>query len=143
MRRLAFVGVLAALVIPAVALAHRPAHSRAAIVYHASGRYYGGLKVAEPSSAPLRCFKVVIATVGHHASSWAAWSWSKYGDQVAHARECRTADGISILHRIHGRWYVYWEGSDGYPPKHREAEGSFVLQGVPRRIAKDLIGAFY
>ncbi|MGO9884297.1 MAG: hypothetical protein ACLPV4_14920 [Solirubrobacteraceae bacterium] len=45
-----------ALAVPAVAWAHRPAtqSEKSAMVYDASGRYYGGTTVNEPRSAPLR-----------------------------------------------------------------------------------------
>lgn len=107
------------------------------MIYHASGRYYGRLPVNEPRSAPLRCFVSDIATVVK-GSQWGAWVFSQYAFQSGHERQCRTANGISIEHKIGSRWYVFWEGDEGYPPTHKTQEGSFTLQGVPRSIAKDL-----
>ncbi|MGH2894133.1 MAG: hypothetical protein ACRDPM_12840 [Solirubrobacteraceae bacterium] len=127
------------LIVPTVAGAHRGAvHAETrAMVYHASGRFYGGAAVGEPRSAPLRCFKADIATV-MRGSQWGAWRFSNYADQPAHESRCRTANGITIEHKIHGRWYVLWEGSDGYPPTHTTREGSLTLRGVQRSVAKDL-----
>jgi hypothetical protein len=129
----------AGLILPAVAGAHRravPAEARA-MVYGASGRFYGGEPVSEPQSAPLKCFKADIATVVR-GSQWGAWGFSSYADQPAHESQCRVANGITIEHKINGRWYVLWEGSDGYPPTHTTRDGSLTLQGVPRAVAKDL-----
>jgi hypothetical protein len=49
-----------------------------------------------------------------------------------------TANGISIEHKVGKRWYLLWEGDEGYPPTHNERDGSITLQGVPRAVAKDL-----
>ena len=84
------------------------------------------------------CFKADIATVVKGAQ-WGAWGFSPYADQPAHQRQCRTANGISIAHKIHGRWYTLWEGSEGYPPTRVTHEGSLTLQAVPRSVAKDLM----
>jgi hypothetical protein len=125
--------LVAGLALPAVASAHRSATraEKAAMIYRASGRYYHGLTVAEPRSVPLRCFVADISTVVK-GSRWGGWTFSRYADD--HPRQCRTANGSTVEHEISGRWYVYWEGSDGYPPRH-PAHG---LRGVPRPIAKDL-----
>ena len=133
------VGAGCMMVVPALAGAHRPAvHAETrAMVYSASSRYYGGGRVDEPRSAPLACFKADISTVVG-GSQWGAWSFSSYAAQPAHQSQCRIANGITIEHRIHGRWYVLWEGSAGYPPTHTTHAGSVTLQGVPRAVAKDL-----
>jgi hypothetical protein len=128
-----------ALFFPAVASAHRAATKAetAAMIYAASGRYYGNENVAEPRSAPLRCFTADISTATKGAR-WGAWTWSAYGE--THERQCRTANGMSIEHRIGKRWYVFWEGSEGYPPTHNTRVGNLTLMGVPRAVAKDLAG---
>ncbi len=108
------------------------------MIYRASGRYVGGAPVDEPRSAPLRCFKADISTVGRHPSTWGAWTWSRYAGESAHLAQCRTANGIVILHKLGTRWYVYWEGSSGYPPTHKKRSGGTTYQGVPRRVTKDL-----
>jgi hypothetical protein len=139
----AAVGVAAAtalaLVLPVAASAHRSAvrSEKVAMVYDASARYYGGGDENEPRSAPLRCFVADIATVAK-GSRWGAWSFSTYATNPEHAQQCRTGNGMSIEHKIGNRWYVLWEGDEGYPPTHNKQEGSIKLQGVPRAIAKDL-----
>jgi hypothetical protein len=47
-----------ALALPVPASAHRPAvrGEKAAMIYNASARYYGGGNENEPRSAPFRCF---------------------------------------------------------------------------------------
>jgi len=107
------------------------------MIYHASARYYDGGNVNEPRSAPLRCFVADIATVGK-GSRWGAWSFSAYAIQPKHQQQCRTGNGMSIEHKIGKRWYVLWEGDQGYPPVHNKQEGSITLQGVPQAVAKDL-----
>jgi hypothetical protein len=136
----AIAGAALALAVPAVASAHRAAINpeKSAMLYHASARYYGGTPVDEPRSAPLRCFTADIATVVR-GSQWGAWTFSPYADQRAHQLQCRTANGVAIEHKIGNRWYVLWEGSEGYPPTRDTREGSLVLKGVPRRVAKDLV----
>ncbi len=133
-------GVILAIAIPASAAAHRPAVAaeKDAMVYHASGRYYGGVCVSEPVSVPSRCFTADISTVARGAQ-WGAYTFSRYADQSSHAQLCRTGNGVVIEHKIAGRWYVLWEGSDGYPPTRDTRSGSFTLKAVPRRVAKDLI----
>jgi len=128
------------MVLPALAGAHRRAvrAETRAMVYHASGRYLGGGPVAWPRSAPLACFKADIATVVS-GSRWGAWTFSKYATQPAHEAKCRIANGITIEHKIGGRWYVFWEGSAGFPPTHTTQVGEQTLQGVPRAVAKDLM----
>jgi hypothetical protein len=128
-----------ALAVPAAASAHRPAvrGEKVAMIFHASARYYGGGNVNEPRSAPLRCFVADIATV-RKGSRWGAWSFSSYAIQPKHERQCRTGNGMSIEHKIGRRWYVVWEGDQGYPPVHNKHEGPITLQGVPRAVAKDL-----
>jgi hypothetical protein len=128
-----------ALFVPGVAGAHRAAvqAETRAMVYDASGRFFGGGPVDEPRSAPLRCFTADIATVVR-GSQWGAWRFSRYAQQPAHESQCRIANGITIEHKIQGRWYVLWEGSEGYPPTHTTREGSHTLRGVPRAVAKDL-----
>lgn len=130
--------VFASLYVTSAALAYRPATQAEtkAIVYQASGRYYGSVKVSEPRSTPLRCFVADIATVVP-GSRWGAWTFSPYADH--HNLQCRTGNGIAVAHKIGNRWYVFWEGSEGYPPTHTEHGGPFPLQGVPRAIAKDLV----
>ncbi len=133
------VSALCMLVLPALAGAHRPAVAAEtrAMVYDASGRFYGGGSVDEPRSAPLACFEADIATVVG-GSRWGGWGFSRYATEPAHEAKCRIANGITIEHKIRGRWYVLWEGSEGYPPTHTTKEGSRTLQGVPRAVAKDL-----
>ena len=128
-----------ALAVPAAASAHRGATraEKAAMIYNASGRYYGAGFDNEPRSAPLRCFVADISTVVR-GSQWGAWSFSRYATQPRHERQCRTGNGMSIEHKIGRRWYVLWEGDEGYPPTHDKREGSITLQGVPRTVAKDL-----
>jgi hypothetical protein len=138
-RATVIVGLLA-LAVPVLASAHRPAikAEKTAMIYHASGRYYGGVSVSEPRSVPLRCFVADIATaVG--GSRWGAWTFSRYADQLQHTQQCRTGNGIAIEHKIGKRWYVFWEGSDGYPPTHATKVGSFTLMGVPRAVTQDLM----
>ena len=67
--------LLAALFWPAVASAHRtaPKAETSAMIYTASGRYYGNLNVAVPRSVPLRCFTADISTVVNGAG-WGAWT---------------------------------------------------------------------
>ena len=139
MPRRGVVGALVVLALPAVAAAHRPAvrSEKVAMIYNASSRYYGGGKVNEPRSAPLRCFVADIATVSG-GSGWGAWSFSAYAIQPSHQHQCETGNGISIEHKIGKRWYVVWEGDQGFPPVHNKREGSITLQGVPRAAAKDL-----
>lgn len=131
---------LLALAAAGAAVASRPSirPELSAMVYQASGRYYGGLRVDEPRSAPLRCFEGDVSTVVK-GSQWGAYGWSAYGFASANERKCRAANGITILHKMKGRWYVLWEGSDGYPPTHPENDGNFTLQPVPREVAKDLV----
>jgi hypothetical protein len=128
-----------ALVLPVAASAHRPAVSaeKAAMIYNASGRYYGGGNENEPRTAPLRCFVADISTVVK-GSRWGAWSFSAYALEPKHAQQCRTGNGVSIEHKLGKRWYVLWEGDEGYPPTRNKREGSITLQGVPRAVAKDL-----
>lgn len=129
-----------AMVLPTLAGAHRAAvrAETRAMVYDASGRYWGGGSVAEPRSAPLACFKADIATVVG-GSQWGAWRFSNYAAQPAHQAQCRIANGITIEHKLRGRWYVFWEGSEGFPPTHNTRVGSRTLPGVPRAVAKDLM----
>jgi hypothetical protein len=131
------IAVSAALSVPAAASAHRLATNgeAAAMIYSASGRYYGNSKVAEPRSAPLRCFSADISTVVN-GSRWGAWTFSKYAE--THEQQCRIANGITIEHKIGKQWYVLWEGSEGYPPTHKTRVGTLTLMGVPRAVAKDL-----
>ena len=128
-----------ALALPVAASAHRAAVSaeKAAMIYTASGRYYGAGYDNEPRSAPLRCFVADISTVVR-GSRWGAWSFSRYAIEPKHEQQCRTGNGMSIEHKIGRRWYVLWEGDQGYPPTHDKREGSITLQGVPRAVAKDL-----
>jgi hypothetical protein len=128
-----------ALALPVAASAHRPAISgeKAGMIYNASSRYYGGGNENEPRSAPLRCFVADIATVVK-GSQWGAWSFSAYAIESKHERQCRTGNGMSIEHKVGKRWYLLWEGDEGYPPTHNQKEGSITLQGVPRAVAKDL-----
>ncbi len=67
-----------------------------------------------------------------------AWTFSSWAYQPAHEQQCRTGNGYAIEHKIGGRWYVLWEGDEGYPPTHPLNEGTFTLQPVPRAIARDL-----
>jgi hypothetical protein len=134
--------LVSALFWPAVASAHRAATKAeaSAMIYHASGRYYAnGGGGGALRSAPLRCFKADISTVVQ-GSRWGAWTWSTYGD--THLKQCQTANGVTIEHKIGKQWYVFWEGSDGYPPTHKERVGTMTLMPVPRAVAKDLISAF-
>jgi hypothetical protein len=127
------------LALPVAASAHRAAVSgeKAAMIYSASGRYLGGGNFSEPRSAPLRCFVADISTVVS-GSQWGAWSFSRYAIEPKHEQQCRAANGMSIEHKIGTRWYVLWQGDEGYPPTHNTREGSITLQGVPRAIARDL-----
>ncbi len=143
-RRIAIAAVLWLTVLPGTALAHRTANREEtlALVYDASGRYYGAGRVSEPRSVPLRCFVADISTVVL-GSRWGAWTFSRYADQPNHIKQCRTGDGVVIEHKLGTRWYVLWEGSDGYPPTHDTPSGAFTLKGVPRTVAKDLIAGLY
>jgi hypothetical protein len=130
--------LLAALFWPAVASAHRSATKAetSAMIYTASGRYWADLNVTEPRSAPLRCFRADISTAVN-GSRWGAWTWSTYA--TTHGRQCRIANGIAIEHKIGDQWYVFWEGSAGYPPTHKQRLGTRTLMPVPRAVAKDLL----
>jgi hypothetical protein len=125
--------IAAIVAVPATASAHRPASRRAkaAMIYDPSGRYWGNAPVAEPRSIPRRCFVADIATVVK-GSRWGAWSFSSYA--LHHQGRCHPGNGYVVEHKIGRRWYVYWEGSDLYPPTH----GRYGARGVPRAIAKDL-----
>lgn len=129
--------LVAALCCPIAASAHRLAtkSETAAMIYGASGRYYGNTKVAEPRSAPLRCFDADISTVVKGAR-WGAWTFSSYAE--THEQQCRAANGVTIEHKIGTKWYVFWEGSAGYPPTHKKRIGTVTLMGVPRAVTKDL-----
>jgi hypothetical protein len=129
--------LVVALSIPAAASAHRLATKAeaAAMIYSASGRYYGNARVAEPRSAPLRCFTADISTVVN-GSRWGAWTFSEYAE--AHEQLCRIANGVTVEHKVRNQWYVFWEGSEGYPPTHKTRVGTLTLMGVPRAVAKDL-----
>ena len=72
-------------------------------------------------------------------STWGGWSFSHYADQPSHEHQCRTGNGVTIEHKIGQRWYVLWEGSDGYPPTHDTKVGPLTLKAVPRAVAKDII----
>ncbi|HTU95184.1 MAG TPA: hypothetical protein VMF14_05035 [Solirubrobacteraceae bacterium] len=126
--------------LPAVAGAHRRAAAgeTRAMVYNASSRYVSAGSVDEPRSAPLACFDADISTVVR-GSRWGAWGFSRYAIQPAHQAQCHLANGDTIEHKIGARWYVVWQGSEGYPPTHTTHEGSRTLQGVPRAVAKDLL----
>jgi hypothetical protein len=142
--RPAFLGLSATCLLAASAVfappasAHRPAvgAEKDAMIYQASGRYFGGVAVAEPRSAPLKCFVADVSTVAG-AGQWGAWTFSSFAG--GHPGECRAANGVVTEHRIDGRWYVLWESSDGYPPTHNRRIGSHTYLGVPRSIAKDLV----
>jgi hypothetical protein len=108
------------------------------MVYESSGEHYGGIKVSEPRSAPLKCFAADISTVAP-GSQWGAWTFSSYAYEPSHEKECQAGNGVAIAHEENGHWYVVWEGSEGYPPTHTEKEGSMTLRGVPRAVAKDLM----
>lgn len=45
---------------------------------------------------------------------------------------------MSIERKVGRRWYVLWQGDEGYPPTHSQRAGSITLHGVPRAIATDL-----
>jgi len=136
-RAMIVIAGVTALCFPTAASAHRLASNAetAAMVYTANGRYYGDGNVAEPRSAPLRCFAADISTVVKGAR-WGAWTFSTYAE--THEQQCRIANGITIEHRIGKQWYVFWEGSEGYPPTHKTRVGTLTLMGVPRAVAKDL-----
>lgn len=139
--RPAMIGVVAVLLLaPAAASAHRSAirAEKIAMVYQASGRYLGGAPVAEPRSAPLQCFTADITTVVK-GSTWGAWGFSRYAYEFSHQIQCNAANGITIEHKIGKRWYVLWQGSEGYPPTHNTKVGSVTLRAVPRAVAKDLM----
>jgi hypothetical protein len=143
-RRPALLGVSAAALCAATAVfaptasAHRPAigAEKGAMIHQASGRYFGGMAVAEPRSAPPRCFVADVSTVARDGQ-WGAWTFSSFA--ARHAGECRAVNGLVTAHRIDGRWYVLWESSDGYPPTHNRRIGSHTYLGVPRSIAKSLV----
>jgi hypothetical protein len=134
------IGLAILITTPSIASAHRPAvrAEQIAMIYHASSRYYGGGSENEPSSAPLRCFVADISTVVK-GSQWGAWSFSNYAIEPAHQRQCRVGNGVAIEHKISGRWYVLWEGDEGFPPTRPTPSGRLTLQPVPRPVAKDLL----
>jgi hypothetical protein len=136
--------LLSFLVFAGAASAHRPAvkAEKNAMIYEASGRYYHDLKVAEPRSAPLKCFKADISTK-QPGSTWGAWTFANTSYVLHHQAECRAGDGIVFEHKIDGTWYVVWEDSDGYPPTHNETIDGYAYQGVPRSVAKDLAAGLY
>lgn len=135
--RIATVPLGVAALFPTAASAHRAATNaeKTGMIYTSSGRYYGNENVAEPRSAPLRCFVADVSTVVK-GSAWGAWTFSRYAE--THAQKCRIANGITIEHKIRKQWYVFWEGSEGYPPTHKTRYGTLTLMGVPRAVAKDL-----
>ena len=75
-----------------VAAASRPSvrPELSAMVYHAGARYYGGLPVDQPRTAPLKCFAGDISTMVK-GSQWGAYRWSAYGVAPANQRKCRAA----------------------------------------------------
>jgi hypothetical protein len=110
--------IVVALVLPAVAVAHRPATGAETRAMLSAG--------GEARSVPLRCFAADISTVVP-GSQWGAWSFSRYAIRPSNQRRCETGNGESIEHKVARNWHVLWSGDEGYP------------QNVPRRIAKDLL----
>lgn len=143
-RRASQTAALSAVVIGAltllapVAFAHRVASGAAkrGMIYEASGRYWGGARVAEPRHVPLTCFVADTSTL-RGDGQWGAWGFSVFAQH--HPSRCRTGNGVVIEHKIDGHWFVLSESSDGYPPTHRRRIGSHLYLGVPRAIAKDLL----
>jgi hypothetical protein len=115
--------VAANMVVAPAAFAHRLATNseRAAMLYHPGNRTGSPGPVGEPKSFPARCALADIATVVK-GSQWGGYAFN------SHATGCMRFgfDGVSIEHKISGRWYVLWEGSDGFP------------KNVPRSIFNDI-----
>jgi hypothetical protein len=117
------IAAAATMVIAPAAFAHRLATSseRAAMLYHPGNRTGSPGSVAEPKSFPARCAYADIATVVK-GSQWGGYTFNN------HAAGCSRFgfDGVDIEHKIDGRWYMLWEGSDGFPTN------------VPRPIFNDI-----
>jgi hypothetical protein len=123
---------LAAIMVAApAALAHRLASNaeRAAMLYHPGNRTGSPGPVAEPKSFPARCALADIATVVK-GSQWGGYTFN------SHAAGCSRFgfNGVVVEHKIRGRWYVLWEGSDGTP--------SNVPRSIFTDISKGLAPAF-
>jgi hypothetical protein len=117
------IAAAAIMVAAPAAFAHRLATraERAAMLYHPGNRTGSPGPVGEPKRFPARCALADIATVVPGSQ------WGGYGFD-SHAAGCTRFgfDGVSIEHKIRGRWYVLWEGSSGTP------------SNVPRAIFNDI-----
>jgi hypothetical protein len=125
------IAVAAIMVVAPAAFAHRLATSaeRAAMLYHPGNRTGSPGPVGEPKSFPARCALADIATVVK-GSQWGGYTFN------SHATGCMRFgfNGVSIEHKIAGRWYVLWEGSEGTP--------SNVPRPIFNDISKGLAAAF-
>jgi hypothetical protein len=125
------IAVAAIMIAAPVALAHRLATraERAAMLYHPGNRTGSPGPVGEPKSFPARCARADIATVVK-GSQWGGYAFN------SHAAGCARFgfDGVSIEHKLRGRWYVLWEGSSGTP--------SNVPRAIFNDISKGLAAAF-
>jgi hypothetical protein len=125
------IAATAIMVAAPAAFAHRLATNaeRAAMLYHPGNRTGSPGRVAQPKSFPARCALAVIATVVK-GSQWGGYAFN------SRATSCTRFgfDGVTIEHKIGGRWYVVWEGSSGTP--------SNVPRSVFKDISKGLAAAF-
>jgi hypothetical protein len=117
------IALVATLGLAPTAFAHRLATTgeRAAMLYHPGNRTGSPGPVGQPKSFPARCARAEIATVVK-GSRWGGYAFN------SHATGCMRFgfDGLTIEHKIGGRWYVLWEGSSGTP------------SNVPPRIFNDI-----
>jgi hypothetical protein len=126
--RIAFVVAAAALAVPAVAQAHRPASraQKTAMMYHAGSHYHhlSASQVDAPASYPLKCAIADVSTLNRR---WGAWA---FNGKMAHVAACRKwgSNGYVIEHKIGSRWYVITEGSTPGP-----------IRSVPRKVLFDLV----
>jgi hypothetical protein len=109
--------LLALVLIPAAALAHRRATraERTAILAAV-------VKQGQLTKAQAACQTVTISTVDQH---YAKLAWPK---KLSRACERVAADGVIIEHRTAGGWKFVTVGSSFQCP----------IKGVPSRVARDL-----
>jgi len=123
--------LIVALVVPALALAHRSATTseKTAMMYHA-GSHDPPLTAKEvdaPAAYPLGCAVADITTVVK-GSNWGGWAFNA---KKFKSKQCAkwASNGWVLEHKIKGKWYVVTEGSE--LPSH--------IPGVPHKIAADVV----
>ena len=105
---------------PAGAIARRGAHGQQkAAILKASG---------VPSRAPLKCYEVFVSTVDK------GWATSQYGGAVHGVCAPFGANGVSVVHFIHGHWHFVTAGSAFSCPIP-----GHIPQGVKRDLKLDCI----